>query len=235
MFKTFSTALAAFAAVTFAGLSGQASAQSCSSCAPAPSIGVAYPSAPVMAGCGQGGCGHGQGHSSIKEHFHLFKQKLAFKSAINERAAARNDAWPKPFACWDKRDYHAIWAPMLQSGIETQSVLDSHYFTNDNELNRVGIDRIAGIVLNMPTNEKTVYVTRGPNEGINQARIASIRNTISTYYGQVSGVDVRLSDRIPTTMSGPNALQVLEGRSPVLPPAIIPVGTANSVSEAVTQ
>ena len=230
MIKTISTALAAVAVVTFAGLVGQASAQSCSSCGTGHATSsFSYPSA-----LGGAGGGHG-GHGKAKEHFHNVKQQIAFKSAYNEKIAARNDAWPKPFACWDKTGYYNVWTPMLQAGSETQAVLDANFFTEGNALNSVGIDRVAGVVLNMPSNDRTLYVSRGPDEAVNQARVDAIRNTVSRYYGHVAGVSVRMSDRIPETESGAAIMQLQAGRIPSLPPAVLPVGTANSVGEAVTQ
>jgi len=140
MIKTILSALAAFAAVTFVGLSGQAAAQDCSSCGHAASVsGFGFPAAPAVGGCRGGGClkGHG-GH--LKQHVHDLKQQLDHTSAINSKIAARNDAWPLPFACADKRDYYGVWDAMLSSGSETQAVLDGNYFTAANRLNRVGVD-----------------------------------------------------------------------------------------------
>ena len=243
MIKTISTALAAFAVVTLAGLPGEASAQHCSSCtsSPAPSIGnFAYPSAPVTAGCGSGGCGaghgqgHGQGHRGIKEHFYELKQQLAFTADNNEKIAARNDAWPLPFSCHDKIGYYRTWTPMLQAGSETHAVLDNNFFTN-NELNRVGVDRVAGVVQNMPASDRALYVTRSGDDFVDKARMDSIRNTISTYYAQSGPVDVRLSNRIAPTVAANAILNNRVVRQKNLPPAIIPVASGGSVDEAVTE
>ena len=169
MIKSISTALAAIAVVTFAGLTGQASAQGCSSCSSANSFG--FPAAPVsVAGCGHGGCGHGGG-GKISAGVHELRRQLDHTSQINAKVAARNDAWPLPFACADKRDYYRIWDTMLNAGIEENAVLDANFFTEDNRLNNVGIDRVAGIVLNMPTNERTLFVYRVADESVNQARV----------------------------------------------------------------
>lgn len=235
MIKTILFALAAFAAITFAGLSGQAVAQDCSSCGPAPSISsFGFPSAPA-AGCGRAGCRSGHGHGQFKQHIHEFKQQLDHTAAINAKIAARNDAWPLPFACADKRDYYHIWNTMLSSGSETQAVLDGNYFTDTNHLNRVGIDRVAGIVLNMPSSERTVYVNRGPDQSVNQARIESIQNTVSTYYGHIAGVSVQLSNHLPDSDSASAVLNMQTIRNTQLPAAIIPVGDGESVTQAVTQ
>ena len=232
MIKTISSAIAAIAVVTFAGLSGQASAQSCSSCGPAPSINsFAYPAA--SPGCGHGGCGSGHGH--LKEHFHEFKQQLSHTSANNQKIAARNDAWPLPFSCWDKRGYYATWRPMLHAGSEVQAVLDNNFFTSSNELNRVGIDRVAGIVRNLPTGERTLYVTRTGDDFTNKARIEEIQNTIATYYSHSGPVSVQLSDRIAPTVAATNVFNSRELRNENLAPSIIPVADAGSVNQAITE
>ena len=236
MIKTISSALAAVAVVAFAGLTGQASAQSCSSCGPA---NFSFPAqAPVVAGCGGHGCKHGGGQAGsghIANHFESLKQKFAHTATINERAAARNDAWPLPFACWDKKGYHDTWRPMLQAGNEVQGVLGTHFFTSSNELNGVGIDRVAGIVQNMPSYERTVYVSRTGDDFTDKARMDAIRNMVSTYYAQSGPVDVRLTHRIPQTVAAVKILGNRTTREGNLPPAIIPVGDATSVNQAVTQ
>ena len=233
MIKFISSAFAALAVVTFAGLTGQASAQHCSSCASAQSVGnFSYPAA----GYGQAGQASGTlGHGRIKGHVDEVKRQLDFRAANNSKIAARNDAWPKPFACADKRAYYNVWSAMLHAGGESHAVLDSNFFTGDNNLNRVGIDRVAGIVLNNPSDERVVYVNRGANGDINQARVDSIRNTISTYYSHLGSVDVRLSDRLPQSVTGRSIEQLQQGRIPSLPPAIIPIEAASSVTSAVGQ
>ncbi|MDB2686714.1 hypothetical protein N9Y42_05840 [Mariniblastus sp.] len=229
MIKSISSALAAIAVVTFAGFTSHASAQNCSTCGPAPAISSFSWPATATPGCGHGGCGHGHIGQGVDE----LKQKFAHASAINGKIAARNDAWPKPFSCWDKRDYYATWAPMIQAGAEVHAVLDGNYFSQNNQLNNVGIDRVAGVVLNMPANLRTLYVNRGPDEAVNQARVSSIRNLLSTHYRQIAGVDVRLSDRIPQSVSGASIIQLQNGRIPKLPPAVLPVAAAQSVKSAV--
>jgi len=141
MIKTISTAFAAFAVVTFAGLSGQATAQNCQSCGSG-SNSFSYPV--TSSSCGRGGClsrGHGHGVQG-GGHFDELKNQINHQSALNAKSAARNDAWPLPFACQDKRTYYETWAPMLAAGRETQGVLDSKFFTENNELNRIGIERV---------------------------------------------------------------------------------------------
>ena len=206
MIKTISTAFAVFAVVTFTGFSGQAAAQNCSSCGSASSFGF-----PAASSCGPGGClgkgqgprhGHGLGHGH--EHgarFQELKKQIDHQAALNAKVAARNDAWPLPFACWDRRNYYDTWAPMLAAGRETQGVLDNKFFTENNELNRIGIDRIAEIAMHSPINERAVYVSRSADQAVDQIRVDAIRNTIATYYSHRGTVDVRLSDKAAPTVA----------------------------------
>ena len=235
MIKTISTALAVSAVVTFVGVCGQASAQDCSSCAPSGNS-FAYPAPVAQTSCAGGGCrlrhGHGHGHGGRVAEF---RDRLGHQADINWKIAARNDAWPKPFACWEKRDYYHLWGVMLNAGVETNAVLDENYFTDENVLNRLGIDRVAGVVLNMPTDERTLYVHRSANEAVNQARVSAIQDMVSTYYSNRGAVDVRLSDRLPQSISAAQSQAITEGRIAGAPPATIPVGAAESVSAAVGQ
>lgn len=256
MIKNISIALAAFAVVTFAGLSGQASAQGCASCAssapilaPAPVLGPAvqgcsscnsaagsgfasrFASPTASKGCGLLGCRHGHGKGS--GHLHNLKNKIDHQASLNAKIAARNDAWPLPFACADHRDYRNIWNVMLNSGHEVSCVLDGNYFTDANRLNRLGIDRVSGIAENMPSADRVVFVNRTANDSVNQARLASARETISTYYSHRGPVDVRLSDKLPRSIAG---AQVQDSREKYLtgsPPPRIEVGTGESINQAV--
>jgi len=250
MIKNIFTALAAFAVVTFAGLSGQALAQGCSSCGQAAQVlaapvavqgcsscnsaassGFAWPSAPASKGCGRFGCRHG--HGKISGHFHDLKNKLDHQAGLNDRIAARNDAWPLPFACADKRGYRDIWNTMLSSGHEVSCVLDGNYFTEANQLNRLGIDRVAGIVENMPTADRVVFVNRTANDSINQARLEAARQTISTYYRHRGAVDVRLSEKLPVSIAGARVQDNREKYTINSPPPTIPVATGESINQAV--
>ena len=232
MIKSISTALAVSAVAAFVGVCSQASAQNCSSCASTASS-FSYPVA--SSSCGHHGCrlknGHGHGHGHINE----FKEQLHHQAAINSKIAARNDAWPKPFACWDKRGYYDTWNVMLNSGSETHAVLDSNFFTEANTLNRIGIDRVAGIVMNLPANERTVFVSRTTDQVVDQARVAAIQDMVATYYSHRGAVGVQLSDKIPRTAAAAEKLDIFNRRKEERPRTVLPVGEADTVNQAVTQ
>ena len=232
MIKSISTALAVSAVAAFVGVCSQASAQDCSSCASSAGS-FSYPVA--SSSCGHHGCrlknGHGHGHGHINE----FKERLHHQAAINSKITARNDAWPKPFSCWDKRDYYQTWNVMLNSGSEVHGVLDNNFFTEENTLNRIGIDRVAGIVLNLPANERTVFVSRTTDQVVDQARVTAIRDMIATYYSHRGVVDVQLSDKLPQTAAASEKLAIYNRRKEERPRTVLPVGDADTVNSAVSQ
>ena len=228
MIKTISTAFAAFAVVTFVGFSNQATAQNCSSCGSTSSF--SYPATAAGSSCGPGGClahgGHGHG-ARIQE----LRNQIDHQSEIFAKAAARNDAWPKPFSCYDKQTLHNVWQPMLAAGNESQQVLDHNFFTSSHELNRVGIDRVAGIALNGASGERAVYVTRSADQAVDEARIAAIRDTIATYYRHRGELDVRLSDRVAPTVAAAKVQAANDSYNDNRPPGTI--FDAEDVNEAV--
>ena len=228
MIKSISTALAVSAVAAFVGVCSQASAQNCSSCASTASS-FSYPVA--SSSCGHHGCRLKNGHG----HGHEFKERLHHQSAINSKITARNDAWPKPFACWDKRDYYQTWNVMLNSGSEVHGVLDNNFFTEENTLNRIGIDRVAGIVMNLPANERTVFVSRTADQVVDQARVAAIQDMVATYYSHRGAVGVQLSDKIPRTAAAAEKLEIFNRRKEERPRTVLPVGEADTVNQAVTQ
>ena len=225
MIKTISTALTAFAVVTFAGFSSQATAQDCSSCGSVSNFG--FPA--VTSPCGRGGClgkGHGQGHSLGQGHghghrFQELKNQVNHQAAINAKAAARNDAWPLPFSCRDKIYYYDVWRPMLAAGSETQGVLDQNFFTSNHELNRIGIDRVAGVAQNGPSSERVVYVSRSADQAVDQARLSAVRSTIATYYSHRGIVDVRLSEKVAPTVAAVKVQALNASHEENRPPATI--------------
>ena len=232
MMKNMTSTMAALAVAAIFSLSNQASAQNCSSCASGDGFGFPVASQSGTS-CSGGGCrlrgslGHGGGH------FQEFKNKMDHYAVLNAKIAARNDAWPKPFACLDKRDYYGIWSTMLDAGTETQCVLDGDFFGEANDLNRIGIDRVRGIMTNMPSADRTVFVHRTNNEAVDNARIAAIRNTIDTYYGHLGAADIKLSDNLPRSISGLQVQQYSTLRAENLAAPIIQVGDGDSVANSV--
>jgi hypothetical protein len=221
-------AIATVAAVTAFGFTGQASAQTCNSCSSCESMAQSfdYPA-------GRQACNSGRQRLQHGGRIDELKRKHAHQSELFEKSRARNDAWPKPFACLDKRDYYDIWSVMLDSGVETQCVLNTDFFNTNHELNRVGIDRVAGIMLNMPANQRVVYLHREADANVNDMRLASVTNTIETYYRHLGSVNVKMTDAIPLSVSGSSVQRNLTLREDNLSPAVIDIGEQTSIQQSV--
>jgi hypothetical protein len=186
--------------------------QDCSRCCSPSCFG--YPS---VAGCGCESGAYGQ------------HPKLEAFCEENALIAARNDAWPKPFDCADRQLYHSMFNAMIDSGFEGQCALGpEHFDTKTNELNRFGVQAVAGIMQNMPSHRKQVFVNRDAEEHVSQARVDSVNSLVQTFYGHVApNANVSLSTKLPASVSG----RVAEGISSMYiegaPVPVIPISAAN--------
>lgn len=168
------------------------------------------------------------------ERLDYWKERHAHYHALNRKITQRNDAWPKPWACLDRQAYYNAWTPMLISGYEEHAVLSDNFFDpNTNELNQLGIYKLAGLMQNMPVKDRQVFVTRSSDDSVNNARLASINQTINTYYRHLGSAQVSLSNRQPTFVSGRISDAILKNRLENMVPPMIQAGTAGSVQQAV--
>ena len=200
-------------------MGGTCHAQNCSSC----SSDFGYPSS--VSDCGCGGCGSGRNHPKIES-----------MKALNHKVCARNDAWPKPFNCADRQLYFAMWQPMIDQGFEEQCVLTSvHFDPETHELNNFGITTVQGIMQNMPTSRKKVFVNRDVDQSISQARLNNVNNVVKTYYNQVApNAEVAYSNLMPSSIRGPRAETINQLFIQGAPAPIIPISSGSqSVSSSI--
>ena len=196
-----------------------------------------YPSGSSYGGCGEAGCrscgGIGNGdHPRLDE----FKSRHEAKHANYHKIYKRNDAWPMPWNCADRQLYFQIWYPMIDQGFEEQCVLSATHFDSEtNELNKFGQHAVAGIMQNMPSARKHVFINRDGNEQLNSARLNSVRETINTFYGQhVNGTpQVSFSTRLPNTISGDQAEGINRLWFEKMPTPIIPISSGETVNQAI--
>ena len=209
-------------------LAGETWAQ-CSSCNQAPAFGY-----PARGGCGGGGCGGGGG--GLAAFKGDLKARHAQTKAINSRIAARNEAWPKPFACNTRQLYHQIWTPMVEKGYQEQCTLGQvHFNPETNQLNKFGVTQVAAIMRNMPLEHKKVFLHKVNVERVNDKRMSSVRDTINTYYSFAGPARVAFTDQPPVVIRGDAAGGIITKAIEGAPSPIIPVGSGGSVSDAVTQ
>ncbi len=206
-------------------MSGTCQAQNCNSC----SSDFSYPgSVSQCGGCGDcGGCQSGGSGN---------RPKLDSMKALNHKVCARNDAWPKPFNCADRQLYFTMWNPMIDHGFEEQCVLSSvHFDPETHELNKFGISTVQGIMQNMPTSRKKVFINRDSDQSISQARLNNVDNVIHTYYKQVApNAEVAFSNLMPSSIRGPRAETINKLFLQGAPAPIIPISSGSqSVSSSI--
>jgi hypothetical protein len=228
-------------------LVGQTNAQECSSCDSCSSCsqagsyqtgGGAYQTVfgyPTQGGC-QGGCGGRTGclGGGCSGRFAELRARHQQTAEINDRTAKRNEAWPKPFNCASRQLYFRMWENMIDQGFEEQCVLSAvHFDAETNELNRHGRHTVAGIMQNMPTARKHVFINQDVDRQLNDARMASVKETINTFYGTMGPAQVSFSTKLPSSIRGPQAERIQNQFISGMPAPIIPISSGEGVSAAV--
>jgi len=185
------------ATAVVAALATSAQAQNCNTC----NKGFGYPS---------------QGNGP------LYNARANFNGYVDMAKVAfkRNQAWPKPFECMDRRSYVGSWAPMYNRGLESHCRLtDAHFDPKTNELNSAGKSKIAGIMANLPTASRNIYVFQGNDQTRAQERLAEVQAqvgqwfghlpepaiamTTNPFYGQAGNIAERINAQFVEGMSAP--------------------------------
>lgn len=222
--KTALSAAVAFAMCTFVSVASAQHQQSFS-----------YPidaTQQCSGGC-QDGCGHVGGRFGANIGNGALKAKIDHHNRLAEKVRAREDAWPKPFACWDKRAYHSIWEPMLTTGFNQSYVLGNEFFNDDNTLSRIGISRVANIMQYMPQSKRVVMIQEASDQAVNKARMENVKFTIDTYYAQLGTAKIDLTRHAPSFGHASVLQSRLENRRVSLDAPIIRIGTGGSVAQEV--
>lgn len=195
-----------------------------------------YPTVANCGYCGDTGCGNCRGRNGDHPRIDAMKAHHAQLSAHYHKIYGRNDAWPMPWNCADRQLYFQIWEPMIDQGFEEQCVLSSAHFDSEtNQLNKYGQHTVAGIMQNMPTSRKHVFVHREGDERLNAARLESVRDTIDTFYGhQLNGqAQVSYSTRLPNRITGDQAEGINRLWFEKMPSPIIPIAAGETINSAV--
>jgi hypothetical protein len=163
-------------------------------------------------------------------------RKLDHWKSINHKVMARNDAWPKPFDCADRQVYFSIWNPMIENGFEEQCILmAAHFDPKTNELNRFGLHTVAGIMQNMPSTHKHVFVNQDTDTNVTQARLRSVEKIVDTFYGSIApNAKVAVSSKLPSSIRGIRAETINTLFIDGAPSPIIPISSgSDSVSQSI--
>lgn len=220
MSKSFSALKYCAAAVAAVLMAGVSFAQ-CDTCGGEASFG--YPGASCAAcSTGEGNFVGRGGHA----HGEVLKAKIAHAQEIDSRVIARNEAWPKPFACASRSLYASYWRSITRAGFADQNTLSAIHFGEDGKLTKYGQQQVAGILRNMPQQYKTVYIQRDKDEATSMARLGQVQELVSTWYGQNGRV--AFSDRNPIIQNGFRAENISNGYHAAMAPPVIPVSDGQS-------
>lgn len=220
-------------------ISSDCRAQGCSDCAAATSVvegSFAYPAGSSVNGCG---CATADGASGDRHGNHpridSLKDKHEHAKKNCARVIARNEAWPMPFNCADRQLYFSFWEPMIDQGFEEQCVLTSaHFDAETHELNSFGNHTVAGIMQNMPSTRRKVFVHREVDVESNNARLAQVKKTIDTFYGQSGPAAVEFSTKLPIKLRGNKAEAISRLWFENQPTPVIPISSGgDSVGSSV--
>ncbi len=226
-------------------VSGDCWAQACNSCAAGSSVidttfgysadSAAYSSACDNGTCGSAGCSACGGRLGHGAHMQQLKDKYAHAEKNCARVIARNEAWPMPFNCADRQLYFSFWEPMIDQGFEEQCVLTSaHFDAETGNLNSFGNHTVAGIMQNMPSTRRKVFLHREADPDTNNARMEHVKETINTFYGQTGPAIVEFSTKLPVTLRGSKADAISRLWAENQPTPIIPISSgAQSVGSSV--
>ena len=218
MLKSIPKIAAAAVLVAFVSIATVSSAQ-CTTCGTGGDVTFGYP------GGGCATCGAGGRHGAHR-HGEVLRAKLQHAREIDAKVSARNAAWPKPFTCADRQLYSAYWRPMVQAGFADQCTVSAVHFDEDAKLNKYGQQQVAGIMKNMPSNRKVVFVQQAEDDETTQARYNEVQQVVATWYGQ-SG-RVALTNRSVINQVGPRAEAITNSYFSNLAPPIIPVADGTS-------
>ena len=232
MLKTI-PALAATAAIVITLSFAHSALAQCDSCGTGGTggnVSFGYPGT----GCTTCTSGVGGGHRlGNGQHGEVLKAKFAYAQAYNDKVAARNAAWPKPFTCGDRQLFFSYWTPMVAAGYADQNTVTGVHFKDDNTLTHYGKQQIAGIMRNMPTEYKVVYIQQDGDEETTQARYNTVQSLVQNWYGQAG--QVRLTNRNPINQNGKRAEVTSNQYYEALSPPIIPVAAGTqSINSSVS-
>jgi len=198
---------AAFTLVTMQGtVSAQSAGAPCNDCQPTSQFG--------WSGGAQGvASGHGGGHfARAYEQHNLIYQ--------------RNQAWPKPFICWDRAAYFNTWNQMYTSGLAGECTLsDAHFDSETGKLNPMGERKIEVIFRNLPETHRGVLIAESRDPNLNNQRLEVARNAVRQWYGEGYASQVALTGRVPEPASGARVYGVNTSYQ-----ASLPVPTINNAA-----
>ena len=185
--------------------------------------------------CQNGNCGgtHGGllhagngGFASWKEDH---RQHRAEASAMSKKIYDRNDAWPKPFECWDRTSYFNVWSTMYYSGLAAHCTLgDAHFDAETGELNRLGERKIATIMQNNAELQRGFLVSSSINPRVTEKRVDNVKAVVRKWYGDEVAQQVATTKIVPMPGNGARIEAINTGDNTSMQPPTINSSSSSS-------
>ena len=139
----------------------------------------------------------------------------------------RANAWPDPFTEADARDVVEPFEIMKRNGWQSHNTITHELFREgDGVLMASGNHRLRWIVTQAPANRRNVYVVRGRTPEETQARLTSVRESLTALSTEGPTPEVYLTNKEPGYSSGAWATKVNREWLMNLPIPQLPTRTA---------
>ncbi|NNE00642.1 MAG: hypothetical protein HKN47_25280 [Pirellulaceae bacterium] len=148
----------------------------------------------------------------------------------------RNNAWPDPFNEADAMHVVAPFEVMKRNGWRLHNTIGHELFrSGDGALLASGNQKIQWIATQAPPHRREVYVLRGRSDVETQARVASVKTTLTRHTRNGPIPSVLVTDIEPSSASGAWATQINRTWLEELPAPRLPntsaAGTASATQE----
>ena len=146
----------------------------------------------------------------------------------------RNNAWPQPFTEDSVRQTVAPFEVMKQNGWRLHNTIGNELFRDgDGALLAAGHERVHWIASQAPADRRVVYVLRGRSQSETEARLASVRDTLSRVETTGPAPQLMITEIEPTTASGAWATQINRSWMEAIPAPKLP-STSSTGSQGAT-
>jgi hypothetical protein len=123
--------------------------------------------------------------------------------AQSRKIEARNQAWMQPFNCQDRQAFNQIWGTFVQAGSAAHCTLcDVHFHPDTADLNTLGKQKIVEILTNSSYDAQQIQVINGRDSRLNSERIASVKSSVSDWFGAERAALVVAADVGPVRFNG---------------------------------
>lgn len=147
----------------------------------------------------------------------------------------RNHAWPDPFNEADAREVVRPFDMMTQNGWKMHNTIGHELFREgDGALLASGSNRLHWIATQAPPSRRSVYVLRGRSQQETDARLASVRSTLSNMHLQGQEPAVMVTNIEPGMASGAWANKISREWIDSIPKPQLPQTSSTGAPSAAT-